>query len=266
MSEGDSLAYGIGSFMWNEGWTRDLKASQSFYSKVLDWDYDAMDMGEHGTYYIIKCGERMVGGMGEIKGEHWGDAPSHWAFYIDVESVDDARKRVNELGGKVESETFEIPDVGRFCQISAPDGSRVFLMTPAHRATETPRPEPGEFIWIELMSRDFDRARDFYTKLLGWKTEAMPAPSGGEYTIFNTGNGSAGGGMQLREGTPDDVPSIWVGYIHVADIDKTIQTAEKEGAMVVMPPMEVPDVGRIAHVADPAGALIAFIQPAPMGE
>ncbi len=143
MSEEDALAFGIGSFMWYEGWTRDLEASQQFYRKVLGWDYDEVDMGEHGKYYIIKVGDNQAGGMGEIQGEQWGDVPSHWGFYIDVEDVDAARKRVIELGGKVESETFEIPDVGRFCQISAPDGSRVFLMTPAHRAETQPQPAPG---------------------------------------------------------------------------------------------------------------------------
>jgi predicted enzyme related to lactoylglutathione lyase len=64
---------------------------------------------------------------------------------------------------------------------------------------------------------------------------------------------------------PAEVPSNWTGYIQVPDIDKTCKDVEAAGGQLMFPIMEVPDVGRFTHIQDPAGAVVAVMQPAPMG-
>ncbi|MBZ0137949.1 MAG: VOC family protein [Planctomycetes bacterium] len=263
MAEEGKPAYGIGSFMWHECWTRDLAKAKDFWGKVAGWKFEEMDMGPGGKYNIIMAGDKTVGGMAALTAE-WGEMPSHWGFYIDVEDVDSALAKAKELGGEPKHDVIDVPNVGRFCPVGAPDGSVVYLMTPAHRATEAPCAEPGTFLWVELMSRDFAKAKEFYTKLLGWQAQEMPMPDGVVYNVFSTGNGHAGGGMQMPAEVPAEVPSNWTGYIHVADLDKTLETVKGEGGQVIVPPMEVPNVGRMAHIMDPAGAAVALMTPAQM--
>lgn len=264
MAEEGKPAFGIGSFMWNEMKSRDLAKAKDFYAKVCGWSYEEKDMGPGGIYTMIKAGDKYIGGAMPMEGPDWGELPSHWSYYLDVEDVDSSAAKVKELGGKQDFPVMDVPEVGKFTPISAPDGSHVYLMTPAHRATEPPCPDPGHFLWVELMSKDFAKAKDFYTKLLGWNVMEMPMPDGVVYNLFMTGNGSAGGGMQMPAEVPAEAPSAWIGYIHVADIDKAVKTAEAEGGKVLMPIMEVPNVGRMAHIMDPAGAVVALMKPAQM--
>lgn len=263
MSEQPKPAFGVGSIMWHELATRDQAKSKQFYARLLGWTYEEMDLGPNGKYQIIKAGEGPgVGGMMEMKGE-WGDLPSHWAYYIDVEDVDASVKRVEELGGKVMHPATDIPP-GRFSAVQDPAGAHVYIMTPTAHAAEPPCPEPGHFLWVELMSHDFAKASKFYGELLGWKATEMPMPDG-NYTIFTKDGANVAGGMQMPAEVPAEAPSFWVGYIHVPDIDKSVKTAEAEGAKLLMPVMEVPNVGRFVHIQDPTGAVVAIMQPAPMG-
>ena len=263
MSEQPKPACGPGSFLWHELATRDVAKAKDFYTKLVGWTYDEMDMGPAGKYNIVKSGEKMAGGMMGMQGEVWGDLPSHWGYYIDVADVDATARKVPELGGKVMHGPSDIPDIGRFCVVQDPSGAHVYMMTPTEHAKEPPSPEVGEFLWVELMSHNFAKAKDFFTKLLGWEAQEMPMPNGA-YTLFVKDGANVGGGMQMPPEVPKETPGFWMGYIHVADIDATAKQAEAEGGHVMFPPMEVPNVGRFTHIQDPTGAVVAFMTPAPM--
>lgn len=254
-------AFGIGSFLWRELKTRSLGKSREFFAKVAGWSYEDMDMGPAGTYTMIKASDQSVGGMLAMEGPEWGEMPSHWSYYVDVEDVDAAAKRVLELGGKTLHDMVEVPGVGKFTPISAPDESSLYLMTPATRATEAPSGAPGTFLWVELMSREFSKAKEFYTQLLGWESQEMPMPEG-PYTLFSAKTGGAGGGMSMPKSVPEIARSFWVGYIHVTDIDAAVAAATAAGGQVPVPVEEVPGVGRFAHIVDPAGAAVALMTPA----
>ena len=55
-------------------------------------------------------------------------------------------------------------------------------------------------------------------------------------------------------------PPHWSIYFAVADLDASIGKAKDLGGQEVMPPMEVPDVGRLVFLQDPQGAYFAMIQ------
>lgn len=54
-------------------------------------------------------------------------------------------------------------------------------------------------------------------------------------------------------------PSHWASYVTVDDVDKRLEMATAAGGSVLMPPFDVPEVGRIAGIADPSGAAIYLI-------
>jgi len=260
MSE-QPIAFGVGSFLWHELKTRDLAKSRAFFAEVAGWSYEDVNMGPAGTYAMIMAGDQKVGGMLAMDGPEWGELPSHWSYYVDVADVDASAKRVVELGGKTPHDMIEVPGVGKFTPIVAPDGSGLYLMTPADRATEAPSGAPGTFLWVELMSRDIDQAKAFYSELLGWTSSEMPMPEG-PYHLFSAESGGAAGGMAMPSEVPASVPSYWGGYVHVTDIDAAVATAKAEGGLVPVPVTEIPGVGRFAQVVDPAGGAVSLMTPA----
>ncbi|MCZ7606788.1 MAG: VOC family protein [Planctomycetota bacterium] len=263
MSEQPKPAFGPGSFMWWECWTRDLKKAKEFYAKVVGWSYEEVDMGPGGIYTLLKVGDKKVGGMAQMDGPEWGELPSHWAYYIDVEDVDSAHQRVRELGGKALHDIIDAPGIGRFFPAQDPAGAHLYLMQPEKRAAEPPCADAGSFLWVELMSRDFAKAEKFYSELLGWNGVKMPMP-GGEYTLFQVRGANAGGGMPMPAEVPAEAPSCWVGYIHVPNVDKAAETAQQLGAQLLVPVMDIPNVGRFTQIMDPTGAVVALMTPAPM--
>lgn len=111
----------------------------------------------------------------------------------------------------------------------------------------------GEFIWYELMTRDPDRAADFYHRVLGWTIgESMPGEV--DYRILKAGEEGVGGMLGLTdEMCEHGARPVWLGYVGVDDVDACIEQLQSLGGSVLMPAQDIPDVGRIAMVADPEG-------------
>jgi hypothetical protein len=117
----------------------------------------------------------------------------------------------------------------------------------------------GDFIWYELLTKDADAAGDFYGKVVGWNSTSSDQP-GMDYRFFFSGNGGdpkdgVGGYMAITpEMAEHGARPAWVGYIAVDDVDASVDAITKAGGSVIMPPMDLEGVGRMAMVADPQGA------------
>ena len=116
----------------------------------------------------------------------------------------------------------------------------------------------ARYCWHDLMTTDRDRARDFYTALLGWEVREMDMGADfGAYPMVFAGEHGVGGIVQLRPGEP--VASHWLGYVSVPDIDALCARVPELGGSVMFGPADIPEVGRFAIVTDPTGAHVAPI-------
>ncbi len=124
-------------------------------------------------------------------------------------------------------------------------------------------PRQGDFIWYELMTNDTEAAQAFYGGLLGWSFEN--AGNGGmDYHLFAADGPNVGGFLPLTpEMTENGARPLWAGYMLVFDVDKTVTAIVDEDGMLLMGPLDIPDVGRIAFVADPQGAPFYVMNPIP---
>lgn len=121
----------------------------------------------------------------------------------------------------------------------------------------------GFFYWNELRCGDIAAAKSFYGETLGWSYTPMAMDDGETYWIATVNGEPVCGLMQRREGDPDSQrPAQWISFIAVDDVDGRITKVEGAGGKLVNPVFEVPGVGRVAMVADGAGALIGWITPA----
>ena len=119
----------------------------------------------------------------------------------------------------------------------------------------------GRFLWYELMTSDLDGAKSFYPAITGWTT--APWDGGDQpYTMWMNGEGPIGGLMELpEEAAAAGAPPHWLVYIGTPDLDATVARATELGAQIIVPTMEIPEVGRMTIFADPQGAVFAAYQP-----
>jgi uncharacterized protein len=121
----------------------------------------------------------------------------------------------------------------------------------------------GQFVWHDLQTPDVERAKSFYTELLGWELETWK-PGEMDYPMIKA-NGQQHGGFTKADG-----PSHWLGHVAVKDLDRACKAAEAGGGEVRGEPGGHPEVGRWASIVDPQGAVIsaftpAYESPAPAG-
>jgi predicted enzyme related to lactoylglutathione lyase/uncharacterized protein YndB with AHSA1/START domain len=115
----------------------------------------------------------------------------------------------------------------------------------------------GQFSWNELMTSDEAGATKFYSRVFGWQPTDFPG-AGMKYTIWKQGGKDIAG---LMKRPSEDIPPHWIGYVTVANADATAKTAGEAGGRLLMPPFDVPTVGRIAILQDPQGATLGIFQP-----
>jgi uncharacterized protein len=115
----------------------------------------------------------------------------------------------------------------------------------------------GAFSWCELLTTDVPEAKRFYSKLFGWTLEPAPMP-GMEYTLVKYGGEQMGGIMSMPPGC-EGMPPSWGVYVTVADVDATAKLAVEMGGKVLVPPQDIPQVGRFCVLQDPQGATIKAI-------
>ena len=120
------------------------------------------------------------------------------------------------------------------------------------------------FIWYELMTPDPDAAKAFYDKVVGWNIEAKSNFPNGYRMIGRSDGKFAGGVLPLtQEMQQHGARPTWLGYVYVDDVDGTVAAIEQDGGKTYMGPFDIPDIGRVAMVADPAGAAFYVMKPIP---
>jgi predicted enzyme related to lactoylglutathione lyase len=113
----------------------------------------------------------------------------------------------------------------------------------------------GDFIWYELLTSDTDAAAVFYGAVIGWR--ARPAQgSPRDYRIFRVGDTDVAGHMRIpADASRSGMRPGWLGYVGVDDVDAAVAEIVSAGGAQLMPPTDIPGVGRLAMVADPQGVV-----------
>ncbi|MDI3282766.1 VOC family protein [Polyangium sp. 15x6] len=118
----------------------------------------------------------------------------------------------------------------------------------------------GTFVWNELTTKDVEAAKAFYAETLGWTFEEFAIPDG-KYWVAKSGDQIVAGLGGMEAGAiPEATESYWFSLIGVDDVDACVEKAVARGATVVRPPVDVPNVGRVAIVRDPTGAAVGWMK------
>ncbi|MEY2655713.1 MAG: hypothetical protein RLZZ524_2741 [Pseudomonadota bacterium] len=114
----------------------------------------------------------------------------------------------------------------------------------------------GTPIWYELMTRDPGAAQRFYEAVAGWRFGEPPPPgSAMDYRMIGAPDGLIGGVFTLTaDMCTQGARPAWVMYVGVDDVDASVASITAAGGQLHVPAFDIPNVGRIAMLADPQGA------------
>lgn len=115
----------------------------------------------------------------------------------------------------------------------------------------------GMFSWNELMTTDVEKAKGFYRGLLGWEYKEFPM-EGMTYSVISAKGEEIGGIMALPPQS-GEVPPHWGVYVTVDDVAASAKKAQELGGQILVPPTDIPDVGRFSVIRDPQGAVLSLI-------
>lgn len=148
------------------------------------------------------------------------------------------------------------------------DGARMIYggFTPVVTVEAAQSDRQGDFIWYELLTTDADAAQAFYGKVLPWAFNDS-GQADMDYRIIRAPEHDVAGLMAITpEMAEHGARPVWLSYLAVDDVDRSVAAIEQKGGAVQMPAMDVPTVGRIAMVADPQGAPLYIMKPSGSGK
>ena len=120
---------------------------------------------------------------------------------------------------------------------------------------------PGIPSWVDVMVPNRDEGKAFYGALFGWTFEDSVDPESGAVIYTNCfSNGHMVCGLMEMNPQMGAMPPVWGTYVATADAEETAQRVTEAGGTVMIPPMDVMDVGRMAVFADPTGAVLGLWQ------
>lgn len=255
---GTKLKHPAGNFCWFELGTTDQDGAKAFYSKLFGWQtVDTPlppEMG--GVYTMFMLDGNEVGAVYKL-GPQMAGVPTHWMSYVSVEDVDAAAARVADLGGEVLMPPFDVMNHGRMTAFKDPTGATLSLWQPKEHFGADLMFATGSVCWCELATRDAARAKEFFTKLFGWKTKDSELMA---YTEWINGETPIGGMIPQDGPQWEGVPPHWLLYFTVEDADATAAQALEAGGKVIMAPTDIPGTGRFTVLSDPQGGVFAVIK------
>lgn len=119
-------------------------------------------------------------------------------------------------------------------------------------------PAHGAFCWNELVTRDLEAAKKFYSELIGWEI-VDSSMTDMVYNVLKANGKDQGGMMAMPAEVPGQVPSHWMSYITVDDVDALVSRVTELGGQVLFGPQDIPTVGRFVTIQDPTGAAVSLI-------
>ncbi|HET9728681.1 MAG TPA: VOC family protein, partial [Acidimicrobiia bacterium] len=111
----------------------------------------------------------------------------------------------------------------------------------------------GAPCWVDLLTSDPDRARTFYGEIFGWTSDTAGEEFGNYINFAKDGKRVAGG---MKNDGSQGMPDTWNVHLSTDDAEKTMENATANGAAVIVPPMQVGELGTMSMYIDPTGAAV----------
>lgn len=239
-----------GAISWLDLWTSDVEGSRAFYAALFDWRAEAPSEEFGGYWMFTRRGAPIAGGMGDMDELRANDS---WKVYLATPDAHETYARCERLGATGFAAPTAVADMGIQAVLSDVTGAAVGIWQPLGFLGFTTLDQHGSPCWFELHAREYDAAVAFYRDAFHLEATVM---SEGEfaYTTLSAGGRDVAGVFDASGTLGEGESSHWVVYWQVDDVDGAVEHVRALGGTVLADPVDSP-YGRIATVADPAGAV-----------
>ncbi|MFG2882005.1 VOC family protein [Streptomyces sp. NPDC048297] len=222
----------FGAPCWVSLTSRDLEATQEFYTAVLGWRWRGVKLGEH--FRIALANSVPVAGIAAVAGM-WQMAVA-WTPYFAVPDADVAVARARERGGTAAVGPLSFPP-GRAALLADRDGA-AFGIWQGELVSNWEAWRRAVPTFIRLHTRNaFDSAL-FYGEILDWASGKPGCCEveyeGDEVVLRSKGEVVARIDSGAAESAPD--PSVrphWQIHFAVGDVAACARSSEKHGGSVL---------------------------------
>ncbi len=115
--------------------------------------------------------------------------------------------------------------------------------------------------WFDLTVENAEEVREFYENVVGWDSTATDMGDYQDYCMSPAGSEDPVGGICHKKGPNNSIPSQWLIYVNVENLDKSLKNCRELGGKIVCEARDMGSFGTMAVIQDPAGAVMAIIQP-----
>jgi predicted enzyme related to lactoylglutathione lyase len=252
----DTMAPAVYKPVWVDLSSPDTAASRDFYARLFGWKVEVEPDPQYGGYAQAFLGGKVVAGIGP---KMMAEAPTAWSIYIGTSDIAAMMAKVQAAGGTVVVPPMQVGEQGSMAVFQDPTGAFLSAWQPSAMGGFS-MAGAGSFGWAELNSRGVDKALAFYSKAFGWDTRTSSMGEGQPpYVEFLTGGDSIAGAMEMNPMVPAGVPSYWMVYFSVDDVDASFKKAIAGGAREMLAPQDFTG-GRFAILADPQGATFGLLK------
>lgn len=258
-----STPWPAGTPCWVDLSVSDLARSQNFYGQVLGWTYTE-PVEEYGNYCNALVDGRAVAGLAPAPSDG-SQAPSTWTVYLATEDLDDTHSRALAGGASEVAAPMDLAPLGRMALWADPAGALFGAWESGTHTGFQVVDDPGSPAWIDLSSRDYERARAFYAELFGYSYDDTPPDeaSGMRYTMFTPpGADRPAGGIGSHRPDVSWAPG-WSVAFAVADVDAALSVVTRAGGSVLEQASDF-EYGRMATVTGPDGEQVTLFSGPPM--
>jgi predicted enzyme related to lactoylglutathione lyase len=248
----------VGKVIWVDLVTPDLASSKRFYSGLFGWTFRDVKTGKT-EYAVASLDGRPVGGLFHRLVPPGEQRRPAWLAFIAVRDVDAAKRTALEHGAKVVSEPKTYPRRGRQAVFSDPEGAVFAVLASGSGDPPDFLVAPGEWIWSSLLAQKPDTEAAFYQTLFGYDVFDVPSDDGSEHNILSTDDFARASVNPLPGDSPRRHPH-WLHFVRVVDADGVAAKAVALGGRVLVEPHIDRHGGKVAVVADPAGAPFGLME------
>jgi uncharacterized protein len=116
----------------------------------------------------------------------------------------------------------------------------------------------GTIGWIDLTVDNAEEIREFYEQVTGWRGSPVAMGDYDDHCLCPPAGQDPVAGICHKRGNNSNVPSGWIIYVTVEDVDQSAKTCVRLGGKIMDGPRNYGPTGKFCIIADPSGAVSAL--------
>jgi uncharacterized protein len=243
-----------GRWVWEELFTDDVAAAKTFYGRVFDWQFEQVGEGKD-AYTVVKSSDRSIAGILHYPKAAEADRSARWLGLMSVPDVKMAAEQASAAGGEIVMAPRRFEGRGEIALLADPEKAFFGIIRSDSGDPVDAFPSFNSWMWVELWAKDPHQMAEFYREIGGYMVK--PQDSGSDRTEFYlvVNDYPRAGIIEFQR---QDLPSAWLPYIRIKDLEKTLDLVRKDGGQVIIEPDPNIRNGKVAIFIDPQGAAVGL--------